>query len=552
MRAALYARFSTDNQSPSSIADQLRDCRRLADRMGAQVVREFSDDAISGEAMGNRPGVLDLMAFARAGGCDVVIAEHTNRLSRAGSGGWGIFEDLRALRIGYFTVEEGEVTPLHQGVSSMVSVMKKDETRHKTLRGLKGVVESGRSGGGLSFGYSKRILYDGAGERVRGHLDIDAAQAEVVRRIFRDYAAGVSPQAIAHALNLEAVAGPRGGTWNASTIGGNAKRGNGVIHNELYRGWRVWGRQTFVKDRHTGARRGREAADAPIRRESPELRIVDEGLWNAVQARYARTSTGPMGEGVRGRRRPKRFLQGLIVCAECGRAMHRAGPREALRCATRIEKGLCPNTRTPGYPGVEARVIAAIKANLLHPDVIEHTIRTIQDGLRQARRDAGRRKAKIAAELAEVKRRLERLVDQVEAGAPWSVLAERHATLEARRDALSAELAADPEEVVEMHPAAAGKYRKLVENLSAALDDPQDTEGREGREAVRALIHQVRLTPAEGHGQYELEILGDLAPILEMGQATNAKGPLAGAFDAANVMAELGAGTGFEPVTFRL
>ena len=48
MRAALYARYSTDMQSPESIADQLRVCARLADRFDFEIVARFSDAAISG------------------------------------------------------------------------------------------------------------------------------------------------------------------------------------------------------------------------------------------------------------------------------------------------------------------------------------------------------------------------------------------------------------------------------------------------------------------------------------------------------------------------
>ena len=133
---------------------------------------------------------------------------------------------------------------------------------------------------------------------------------------------------------------------------------------------------------------------------------------------------------------------------------------------------------------------------------------------------------------------------------PWTAIAERHSQLKARESALEAQLSAEAEaDTVVQHPQAAAKYRRLVEDLSRALDDPADLEGREGREAVRTLVHEIRVTPAEGHGQYAVEIIGDLAPILHLG--AKEKGPLAGAFDC-QVMATVGAGTGFEPVTFRL
>src|SRR4051794_10220569 len=84
LRAALYARFSTDQQSAASIPDQLALCRAHAARLGATVADgdAFSDAAISGYATANRPGFNELMAGARAGRFDLVIAEHTDRLSR--------------------------------------------------------------------------------------------------------------------------------------------------------------------------------------------------------------------------------------------------------------------------------------------------------------------------------------------------------------------------------------------------------------------------------------------------------------------------------------
>jgi DNA invertase Pin-like site-specific DNA recombinase len=197
MRAALYARFSTDKQSPTSVEDQLVVCRRYAEQIGARVVGEFADAGISGASMGNRPEARALLDCARRGECDVVIAEHLDRSSRAGSDSWAIYEDLKALGVRYFTVNQGEITAMHVGTSAMLSVMLLEENAKKTRRGLQGVVRSGRSAGGLSYGYAVRQTYDAKGERIRGLREIVPAEAEVVVRIFTSYARGESPQRIA-------------------------------------------------------------------------------------------------------------------------------------------------------------------------------------------------------------------------------------------------------------------------------------------------------------------------------------------------------------------
>src|SRR5579859_4195280 len=48
MRAAIYARYSTDMQREQSIEDQFRVAVRIAERHGFTVVAKFADQAISG------------------------------------------------------------------------------------------------------------------------------------------------------------------------------------------------------------------------------------------------------------------------------------------------------------------------------------------------------------------------------------------------------------------------------------------------------------------------------------------------------------------------
>lgn len=511
IRAALYARHSTDMQQ-GSVADQLFACRKLAAQIGAEVVREFSDEAISGQAMGNRPGVTALLHGARAGLFDVVIAEHTDRLSRGPTDSWSIFEDLKALGVRYLTVNQGEITFLHQGVATIVSAAFLDELGKKTRRGGEGAIRAGRFMGSTPYGYEIPRVYDAQGERVRGVRAINEAEAEVVRRIFHDTANGASPQAIAQALNAEGVPGPRGGMWSASTIYGNPKDGLGILRNELYRGRFVWGRLKFAKDRTSGGRRRSHNPAEVQRREAPELRIVSDEAWEAAQAQLTAKAIGPMGEG-RGQRRPKALLSGLIRCGLCGGQMTRAGSGDALRCVTHTrDKIACPNGRNPRYGLLEGRVLVSIQANLLHPDVVADAVEEYRRAMAEGQKAATRARAGISRELAEARRRQARLVAQMEEGMPWSAVAARHGELDRRIVDLQARLNAEPGEVVTLHPAAAGMYRKLVSDLHSALGDERGSAA--GREAIRALVDEVRFLPREGKGQYELAIHADLSPVL--------------------------------------
>jgi site-specific DNA recombinase len=83
MRAALYARYSTDLQNVASISDQFAVCRALVGRDSIAVTATFEDAAISGGSTANRPGLRALMRGAADGEFDLVVCEALDRLSRS-------------------------------------------------------------------------------------------------------------------------------------------------------------------------------------------------------------------------------------------------------------------------------------------------------------------------------------------------------------------------------------------------------------------------------------------------------------------------------------
>jgi site-specific DNA recombinase len=156
----------------------------------------------------------------------------------------------------------------------------------KTWRGQLGRALQGRIPGGRAYGYAV-VETDGANAE-RGRRRLNEAEAAVVRRIFTEFAAGMSPRAIAKRLNAAGVPGPDGRAWRDTTIRGQVERGTGLLNNALYVGRLEWNRCAYVKDPRTGKRVARP--NPPERWEVvavSELRIVDDDLWAAVKARQA-------------------------------------------------------------------------------------------------------------------------------------------------------------------------------------------------------------------------------------------------------------------------
>src|ERR671911_539809 len=97
MNAAIYARYSSDNQRDASIADQLRICREFAARQGWTAVQEFTDHAISGATL-LRSGFQALMRDVLNRRFDVVLAESLDRFSRDQEDPAGLFKRLTFAR----------------------------------------------------------------------------------------------------------------------------------------------------------------------------------------------------------------------------------------------------------------------------------------------------------------------------------------------------------------------------------------------------------------------------------------------------------------------
>lgn len=383
MRVAIYARYSSDLQDARSITDQVALARAYAVRQGWTVVAEFSDAAISGASIANRPGLQDLMRAAESGSFDVVLCEALDRVSRDLEDIAGIYKRLTFRGLQLVTIADGVVGTLHVGLRGIVARLYLEDLAQKTRRGQIGRARAGRVPGGRCYGYD--VV---AGEE-RGKRVINEREAEIVRRIYREYAAGVRPMAIVKRLNVDKIPGPRGGPWNVSTLLGSRKRRNGILNAEVYVGRLVYNRQRFIKDPATGKRQARaNAPDEWLTVDVPEFKIIDAETWAAVEARRAALGRTQLTQ----RRRPRHLLSGLLTCGTCGGSMIVATRMRDITyfgCSVRLNRGACHNTRLAPAPDIEARVLAGLKRLLLAPEAIELAVEAYRaERVRLAREQA--------------------------------------------------------------------------------------------------------------------------------------------------------------------
>jgi site-specific DNA recombinase len=550
-QAAIYSRYSSDRQSDASIEDQARLCEQRATREGYQVVETYADRALSGATM-LRPGLQALMADALAGRFTILICEALDRLSRDQADVAAIYKRLSFAGVQILTLSEGWIEELHVGLKGTMNQLFLKDLAAKTRRGLRGRVEAGFSGGGNAFGYKVLRRLKSDGELAKGEREICPEEARVIQRIFEAFAAGKSPMAIAKDLNHDHVPGPRGILWRDTAIRGHRQRGTGILNNELYLGRLVWNRLRYVKDPNSGKRVSRQNDSSEwITTDVPELRIIDDALWAKVKARQSELDATPAVQGIKAsrfweKRRPEHLLTGLVFCDCCGSTYAAVG-RDYLACSAARKLGTCDARKGVRRAVLEDVVLDLLKTRLMQPDAVAAFIKDFAEVSNGKGAEDARHRQQLDAERKAIKRKLEGLYDAIAEGLRTPGLKERLLELEGRVEMIDATLTLPAPSPVRLNPNMAELYRRKVTELALTLADP--TIAQPARDVIRGLIEKVSVRQEEGQAVVILD--GALTALIGLTQ--NAKSPAGagrGGIDVRSV--KVVAGTGFEPVTFRL
>ncbi len=567
-RVILYARFSTENQSVTSVSDQLAKCRDYAARQGWRVVAEYSDEAMSGRR-DDRPGFKSLLFAVTGRHCDIVLAVGIDRFSRDQAHLGSFYKECLFAEIELHTISGGRADSVQVGVSSIVSSMTIQRGREDTRRGLQMKVEAGLNPGGRAYGY--RVCVDEHGERIKGRLRIIEDEALVIRRIFREYAAGVSPMKIAAQLNAEGIPAPRGngrgtGGWKQNTINGNRERGSGILNNECYIGMLVYNRLRYLTTPDGNRRVSRlNPKKEWIFKPVPHLRLLDDDLWNAVKARQERmTKAHPKTASTdrnhlsvnRSQRRRDYLLSGLLKCGLCGSSLtltggNRNGGKHAYYCSARKEKGRSACVGMKGLPRRQAEefTLAGLRDGLMQPAAYEQFRKDFVQKMQSNQSASEEQRTLLDKRIRTLERAKANLLAAIKSGAIVEDLAEEYNKVSAELKAVQAQRVEAEPALIDLPEDLPDIYRQHITNLVATLSDESvaGDAGDELREMIDRIV--VRHDPVVGH---TMELEGKIVELLQAGSA-KAKGPaVGGAYAGARSSLELVAGAGFEPAAFRL
>lgn len=459
MKAIFYARYSTEHQTESTIADQLRRCREYAKSRGWKIGAEYTDEGISGAAIGNRPGVQKALADLETG--DVLLVVDTTRLSRSQDLA-PLLTRLRHRGVRVIGVLDGfdsdsRTARMQAGLSGIMSEEFRAQIASRTHSALDMRARQGKATGGKCYGYTK------AGEIIE-------SEASIVREVFERAARGETQKGIARDLNARGVAAP-GASWERKT-----RRSDGVwlvssinsmLGNERYIGRVIWNRSIWRRDPDTGKRQRVERPESEwIESEGPA--IVSREVWDQVRARAMprKLHGGTRGGG------PRYLLSGILVCGICGSKLIATGSKGShYYCSTHRHGGetACSMAIGARRDLAESGVLEPIRENLLSDQAVELAVEMIARWRREERTEATR-----PAELEELDRRIEKLEAQVAAGAldREDIAPSVAALLERRRSLLASSWRKATGRSKVTVSEAAERYRVAAERLRATLEGP--------------------------------------------------------------------------------
>jgi site-specific DNA recombinase len=245
-------------------------------------------------------------------------------------------------------------------------------------------------------------------------------------------------------------------------------------------------------------------------------------------------------------RRPAYLLTGLLRCGACGGGCSMISAQH-YGCSNARNRATCDNRLVIRRDVLETSVLEGLKNHLMHPDLVKTFIAEYHTELNRLMAERERAGDLWSTQLNQVARQIRAIIDAIKEGIRTPSMQEELLALEVRKVELEARFAEKPQPMPRLHPNLAEIYRKKVARLREELNREETRVQAAG--ALRDLIEAVRLVPE--NGKLEIELVGELAAILSLceEQRGGTKNPRR---RAAGVQETMVAGTGFEPVTFRL
>lgn len=375
-RVAAYARVSSGKDAMhNSLSAQVSYYNALIQKEDSwEFAGVYSDEAFTGTKE-SRPGFQSLLEECKSGQIDMVITKSISRFARNTVTLLETVRMLKGLNVDVFFEEQNIHTMSADGelMLTILASYAQEESRSASENQkwrVKKNFEAGKPWRCYMLGYR---LHD-------GQYYIVDEEAEVVRRIFREYLDGAGFKLIARGLNEDNIPTMNGGEWHHRTIAT-------ILQNYTYTG-NLLLQKTYKENYITKKKMMNTGQQPRYLVEKAHEAIIPLEQWQAVQDEIKRRR-----DSMRASYSSKvTFLYtGLIQCAKCGKNYRRktTSSRVVWCCATYNTKGkkYCNSKQIPetvldslmeqitDEPSAVVRIIAADN-NTIHFHFSDGTVIT--------------------------------------------------------------------------------------------------------------------------------------------------------------------------------
>ena len=343
---AAYARVSTEREEQEdSFERQVEHYTQMINaRPEWKLVKIYADPGISGTRAEKRPEFMQMIEDCRAGKIQKVLVKSISRFARNTVDSLTYIRELKDLGISvYFESENIDtLTPGGEVLIAILSAMAVQESRTISSN-IKWAWQRKWQNGevhlntGLMLGYRKTDKKDEDGHTI---YEINEEEAEIVRRIYREYLAGISITRICRNLEADGIKTKLGKErWYARTV-------LNILSNELYIGNATMGK-TFKPDVLSKKRVKNDGKTSPIYHvKESHPAIIDEESFEAVKKEMSFRADGGTAATSQNKYTSKYPFSGMLICGHCGTRLRRqirtvgSGKRiPSWGCSRRIVEG---------------------------------------------------------------------------------------------------------------------------------------------------------------------------------------------------------------------
>lgn len=206
--AVIYARYSSSSQTEQSIEGQLRTCREYAERKGYIVLNEYIDRAKSG-TNDQRPAFQEMIADANSMQFQYIIVYMVDRFSRNKYDSTVYKYKLNKMGVKVLSAME-QISDSEEGylVEGLLEMFAEQYSRKLSIRVKNGIKESMLKGsfigGNILLGYKV----------IDKKIYIDEEKAQIIRRLFNQYANGMPLKKIIEDINGNGYRNNQGKEFN--------------------------------------------------------------------------------------------------------------------------------------------------------------------------------------------------------------------------------------------------------------------------------------------------------------------------------------------------